>query len=188
MKAEFSIFKLFFPKTYKIPLNKKINTRSAKKKNFQKLFCECFFSPLDSFSNLCKSRITRRMKWNVLVWKMMLQREVTQFGETPDYRGRCHLIQLTRFSHIYQLKPNTVFDESVDAGTGLQTFPHWPVFKGNNVLVSWFQVTRLWKMLKILSAHWFLFLLSLPVRDGDNFMDPTGCLATVFCKAMLLTC
>lgn len=67
---------------------------------------------------------------------MMFQRVKTQFSETPDDGGRYHLIQLTWLSHIYQQKPNAGFGESMDAGTELQTFPHWPVFKGNNVPVS----------------------------------------------------
>lgn len=75
----------------------------------------------------------------------MLQREITQFSATPDYRGRYHLIHLAWRSHIYQQRPNTMFDESMDAGTKLQRFPHWPVLKGNNVLVSWFQVARIVK-------------------------------------------
>lgn len=96
------------------------------------------FSLWTVFSNLCKSRITWRMKWNVLLWKMMLQRVKTQFGETPDYGGRCHLIQLTWLSHILQCLMKAWTLE-------LQTFPHWPVLKGNKVLVSWFQVARIVK-------------------------------------------
>lgn len=60
-------------------------------------------------------------------------------------RGRYRLIQLTWLSHIYQQRPEPVFDESMDAGTKLQRFPHWPVLKGSNVLVSWFQVARIVK-------------------------------------------
>lgn len=37
-------------------------------------------------------------------------------------------------------------------------------------------------------SHWFLFLISLSVKDGDNLTAPTGCLATDSCKEMVLTC